>query len=193
MEQAVCKFLWVIQMHRKGISLGAAPMVVMTLIMLSVVSVVGLQLNDVLQGDAGQNNLYTKQNESLTSWTNGTYKTLTNAYAIDLIEIRNSTDVIYNKSSEYSSNATLAANRTASAIRVHWTSGISGTVWKVDSYDVWYQYYGANDAGLASGNATKGISEITGNLSLVGIMVIMAIVIGLLFAVFATRSDMSGL
>ena len=176
-------------MQRKGIALAAAPAVVMMFVILSVVSIVGININEQFKQDSSFYTVGTKMNESVTWSANGTYKGLTNPYAIDIVEIRNSTDVMYNTSSQYSSNATLLSNYSASSIRMHWTSGIAGDVYYVGAYSVWYHYYVPTDSLLASVNSTNGIQQITQNQELIGIVVIMAIVVGILLASFAFRPE----
>ena len=166
-------------MNKNGLTLAAGAAAVMLILVIGVTAVVGISINNQMQ-----TNLYSQVsivNESQAGWANNTYEALTNSYAISVTEVINSTLVIG------SGNYTLLGNVSGSSIWMHFngtSDGVNADNFQTGDYNVSYTYYSPTDATRAAANSTLGIQQITSQLTLVGLIVVMAIVIGLLFGAF---------
>lgn len=169
-------------MYKKGLSLAAGATAVLLIIIIGVTAVVGISINSQIQSQ-GISYTQTGVNETSVAFTNNTYSALAVPYAISITSIGNASMTIG------SANYTLLANTSASSVQMLYYNSTStvpenATGFLNGNYWVMYDYNLPNDAYRAAGNSTLGIQQVTSQMTLVGLIVVMAIVIGLLWSSF---------
>ena len=164
--------------YKKGIQLTDAPQIVLLLVFVSLIAIVGIKINDSLQTtDSGT--ITTAINETV-ALSNNSYTALTYSRALYITSLGNATETMG------SANYTLLGNKTASSVQFLYSNGTgaAGGVAVDGNYWVYYTYDIPSEAYYAAGNSTTGIEQITSQLALVGLIVIMSVVITLLWGSF---------
>ena len=161
--------------NRKGVTLSQAPMAVLTLVFIGLLIIVGAKI--FTQVDTTSYDSSVIVNETITTWTNNTYEPLARQWATGISSISNTTNVIG------SGNYTLLANESASAILIQY-SDAANNAWLAGSYNVSYPYNYRTQAYYDSQNATGGLENISTQMTLIGLIIGLAIVIRILWGSF---------
>ena len=173
-------------MMSKGLGVNELPTLALAIIIIGVVVVVGISINDGLQESEFTTRYY---NDTSVSTTNNTYLSIDVANVKGIVSAGNS-------SSPYTAIGTgnfttIVSNEsttTSSVLFSGWNGYTAGqTNWVYVTYEV------PNDANLAARNSTTGVEQISTQLSLVGLIVVMAVIIGILWTSFGFRNSNGGI
>jgi len=165
---------------KKGLSLNQAPMAVMMIVFIGLIAVVGITINTQLRDSSWTSATH---NETIAI-ANNTATSLAFPRALSISSLGNVTYTVG------SANYTLASTESTSTVTVVYSD--SAGVWASGNYWVVYEYKNIDSAYSAADNSTKGIQNITDQLSLIGLIIIMSIVIGILWTSFGGMFRSSG-
>lgn len=166
-------------MYKKnGLDLVAGASSVLLIVIIGVVAVVGININTQLESISLDQ---TRVNETVTI-TNNTYNALNGDGAVAIYTIGNTTWNI--NTTVGSGNWTVFSNITGSSFNFVYSSEGSVGTFVDGSYWVSYDYMQENNAYRAATNTTRGVQQVTQQLTLVGLIVVLSIVIGLLWSSF---------
>ena len=143
---------------------------VLVIVLVGIIAVVGMQINTSM----AEGELVSTTNNETVTLGNSTTTALSYPHATSLTSVGNATGTIG------SGNFTIAGDKRGSTIT---TTGYPE--FATGSYWVVYTYGRTNDAYYAAENSTAGMENITGQLSLIGLIIIMAAVIALLWGSFS--------
>lgn len=170
--------------YKKGFGLAELPAAVLILIIVGSFVIVGTTLNDSLKATKTTERI---ANQTSVAFTNNTRTVLTYPW-ITSISIGNMTGTIL------SANYTLTSNTSSSSVLLRYSRGPgpAGEVKVNGNYWVYYTWTDPQDAYYAAENSSLGLLEITDNMRLLGLIIIMGAVISILLASFGGLLNQSG-
>ena len=164
---------------KKGLALGQAPLVVMMIVFIGLISFTAIKINDTIKEDVSIGLTSTTYNETV-ALVNNTYTALTYPRITSIYNIGNATETIL------AANYSASLNNTGSSIYLYYSNGTGtpGGLSVDGNYWVYYTYNAPNDMYYGATNSTEGVNSIINQMTLIGLIVVMAIVIGVLWGTF---------